>query len=335
MIPAAPRPLLALPESSRLWGLIPLLLAASVHAQEPAPAPPPATTTSPAPAEAPQPAELTPLQRFKRGKNLFEYGDCNGTVDVLAPLAVPGKLQDENDQLEVHRMLGVCYVLADKQLEGAREFSSLLSINPDYVLDPFLTPPNAIEVYERQKAAMAAQLEEIRRARDQARASGIDDNGGVLLEKTTVIKDVPLAAAFMPFGLAQAANGETVKAIVLGSIQGAMLAANVTMFWTTFGMAAQPEGQRVETQDKLTTYQVLWYGHIIAAMGLGLSYGYGVADALWNREDGAVVEKKQSRRKLTPEEIKALQKVAPQQPAPSASGAEPPPAAAPSSPGGR
>lgn len=258
------------------------------------------------------PAEPTPDQRYRRGKSLFEFGDCGPTTEMLAPLAVPGKLQDDRSQLDVHLMLGVCYVLAAKELEASREFSSLLAIDPDFTLDPFLVPPPVIEVYDRQKAVMKEQLTEIRKAREASKASGLDASGGVLLERTTVVKDVPLAAAFMPFGLAQSANGENVKAVVVGSIQGAFFAANAGMFWASFVvLGGRDPGVVVADSESKATYQGLLYGHLIALVGFSAAYGYGVADALWNREDGEVVKKTQTRRALTPAEIKELKKIAP------------------------
>jgi hypothetical protein len=263
---------------------------------------------SPAPAQE----DGTPDERYRRGKSLFEFGDCAPAIAALAPLAVPGKLQDDRSQLDVHLMLGVCYVLANNELAATREFSSLLAIDPDFTLDPFLVPPPVIEVYDRQKTAMKEQLAEIKKAREKARDSGLDPVGGVLLESTTTIRDVPLAAAFMPLGLAQSANGENVKAIVVGSVQGAFLVANVGMFWGSF-LTLEGKDPSVVFRDpaKKTAYQNFIWGGVIAALGFSAAYGAGVADALWNREDGAVVSKSQTRRALTPKEIKELKKIAP------------------------
>lgn len=274
-----------------------------------------------------QEPELTADQRYRRGKSLFDIGDCAPAVEMLQPLAVPGKLQDDKAQLDVHLMLGVCYVLSNKELEASREFSSLLAIDPDFNPDPFLVPPPVIEVYERQKAAMKEQLAEIRRVREASRAAAEENaQGAILVERTTVIKDVPMAVAFMPLGLAQAANGENVKAVIIGGVQGIALLANASMFWTqVVTQAGRPYNELSEAEQG--TYDVLAYGHLIALVGFGVAYGYGVADALWNREDGAVLEKKQTRRALTPAELKEVRKI-PAAPTPSTgagTGALPPP----------
>jgi hypothetical protein len=264
-----------------------VLASLNVRAQEAPPPPPP-----------PASEELTPDLRYRRGKILFDTGDCPATIDTLSPLAVPGKLKDAKAQLDVHMMLGACYVDAKKENEASRELSAVLAIDPDYSPDPFLVPPSVIELFERQKAAMREELEAIRRARDAAKAAAADLQGGVVVERTTIIKDVPVAVAFMPLGLAQSANGENVKGLIFGSIQGAFLLANATMYWAQIGTLGGRTPDKLSAEE-LATYQGLGYGHLGSLVLFGVAYGVGVADALWNREDGAVVDKKQSRRPLT------------------------------------
>ncbi len=289
--------------------------AATPPAATPPAAPPPAATpatTPAAPRAEPASKPMTPEQIYKHGKNLFEYQDCPGTIETLAPLAVPGQLQDEDEQLDVHRMLGICYALADKPkpLEAAREFSSLLSINPDFALDPFLTPPAAIEIFDRQKAAMKVQLEELRRARERAKADAVDEHGGVLIERTTVVKEVPLAVAFMPFGLAQAANGSTTKAVIVGAAEGVTAASTVALFWTSILMLLLDDKVRTD-QPEQDVYHAVLDAQFISALAFAGLYVYGVGDALYDRDDGGVVDTKQTRRRLTPEELRHADKIAP------------------------
>jgi hypothetical protein len=273
--------------------------------EPPPPAPSPGTAA---------PADVTPELRYKRGKGLFDYGDCNGTLETLSPLSVPGQLQDEREQLDVHRMLGVCDALNDKPKDAEHEFDSLLSIDPRFNLDPFLTPPAAIEIFDRQKESMKAKLDEIQRARDRAKQHADEMQGGVLLERTTVVRDEPLAVSFMPFGLAQAANGETGKAIAVGVVQGVTLASTVVTFWASMAILGQQvnptqKGDAGTAAAQSEAYSALVYTEVGSAMAFVLAYGYGAGDALWNREDRAVVEKREQKRPLTPEEIQALKKV--------------------------
>lgn len=288
-----------------------MLQTPAIHAAEPAEGPSAPTSTSPVaalPAAAATAVEDTasPEQRFRRGKRSFEYRDCPAAIASLADLAVPGLLADERDQLEVHRMLGICYALADQKREASREFSSLLSLDPDHQLDPFEVPPPVMELFETQKQLMKARLDELRRAREQQRDELVD--GGVLVERVTTLQTTPVATAFLPFGLAQWANGEPVKAAVFGSIQGVALLVNVVGYWGS--IAVQTQGPRDGyAQDEVTLENALYFSH---AAGLGVllvGYGVGVADALWNREEQAIVASKATKRPMTPKELANLRRI--------------------------
>jgi hypothetical protein len=250
---------------------------------------------------------MAPEQRFKTGASLFAYRDCPGAVAVLSDLAIPGQLDDERDQLSVHRMLGICFALGDQRREAAREFSSLLSIDPDFELDPFEVPPPVVEVFDAQKAAMKVRLAEIRRARERAREDGVGDEGGVLVERVTTVRTTPWAASFLPFGLSQLANGEPVKAAVLGAAQGIGLLANVAGFWGS--LAVQQGFKDGFTDDEVVAENVFWYGQFVGAGLFAVGYGIAVADAFWNREDQAVLADKQTKRPLTPAELKRLRRI--------------------------
>ena len=293
-----------------------MLCAGLTHAQ---PAP---TTTAP---------KTTPEEQFRAGKRLFEYRDCPGTIATLIDLAIPGFLADEAQQLEVHRMLGICYALDDQRREASREFSSLLSLNPDFQLDPFEVPPPVLELFELQKQTMKARLDELRRARERARED-LTDEGGVLVERVTTVRETPWPVALLPFGIAQAVNGETGKAAVIGIAQGVGLLANVVGYWGS--IVVQNEGSKGlknnYTQAEADLENVFWYGHLVGAGVLLVSYGVGVADALWNLEAEAVTASKATKRPPTPAEMKKLRRIerapAPAEPPAPTSGALDPPA---------
>ncbi len=279
------------------------------------PATTPTTTTPAAPTTTAEPTDAAPElkspdQRFKRGKSLFEYRDCPGTIAAIAELAVPGQLADEADQLEVHRMLGICHGLVDTpdhKREAAREFSSLLSIDPDFVLDPFEVPPNVVEIFETQKTAMKARLDEIRKAR--AKEDNFDD-GGVLVERTTQVRVTPLPVVFVPFGLAQLANGDLGRGALYGGIQGVALVVNVVGFWGTYALQAEADANGgAFSPAQAQTETILWWTEKVALAVLVSSYAVSVGDAWWNREDQLVLADKQTKRPLTSSELKKLKRI--------------------------
>lgn len=285
--------------------VVAVLLAATARAQGDAP-PPPAVAPA-LPAEEPP----TPEARYKRGTNFFEYGDCTSAVEVLGPLAQPGQLKDEAQQVEVHRMLGVCFYQLGRIADASRELSSLLYIDPDYTLDPFLTPPPVVELFEAQKAGIRQKLDEIKKAREREEREA--PAAGILVERTTVIRESPFATIFMPFGLAQLANGDVGLGVVLGSAQAALLAANIGAYWWTVGISRPATGtptpalfgaREVKTPGDTVLYTTLAYaGAAALVVGVGVYLG-SVVQAWWFREDRRVVEDKEERRALTPEEMK-------------------------------
>ncbi len=281
--------------------LLSTTFSAATKAQE-TPETPETTTTAPLPEESAD-------QKFKRGKGYFEYRDCPGTIAAVSELAVPGQLSDEKDQLEVHRMLGICHALVDSpdhKREAAREFSSLLSIDPDFQLDPFEVPPHVVEVFETQKTAMKARLDEIRRAR--ANEDNFAD-GGVLVERTTEVRVTPFSNVFLPFGLAQLSNGDLVKAGIFGGVQGVALAVDLVGFVGVTVLQAQTDGGFVVTPEQKAAFDVFWGAQAVGVAVLGIAYIGGVSDAWYNREEQAVLAEKQTKRPLTSSELKKLKRI--------------------------
>lgn len=221
---------------------------------------------------------------------------------------MPGLLADEREQLEVHRMLGICHALvdtADNKREAAREFSSLLSIDPDFQLDPFEVPPNVVEIFEAQKTAMKARLDEIRKAR----AKEDDFDGGILVERTTQVRTTPFPVVFVPFGLGQLANGDLGKGAAFGVLQGVGLIANVVGYWGSVAVQASEKDGSGYTADEANLETAFIATELV---GLGLmvvGYVGSVGDAWWNREEQAVLAEKQTKRPLTSSELKKLRRI--------------------------
>lgn len=257
-------------------------------------------------APAPDDAEgLSPVQRFRRGEMHFAYGDCAGTVSALAPVAVPGELEDEKQLVEAHRMLAVCYFQQGRPDEVKRQLESLLFIDPEYELDPFRTPPPVMELFDELKDTIREKLRAIEDARKQREAKTQKPTGTLLVERTTVVRETPFAAVFLPFGLSQWANGEVIKAAIVGSLQGLTLATNIGAGVTALGIDAidgtigsYPRDEPVQA----VAYQGAWLVSTLALATFVGVYGYGVADAMWNYEETTTARTKEDRRELTPQE---------------------------------
>ncbi len=163
----------------------------------------------------------TPAE-YKRAKNLFEYGDYKTAVPLLEELVLPGRLEDELEVAAAHRMLGVAYHQTGRKQEAAREFKSLLYLEPDAALDPFLTPPDVVEFFDTVKQDMADRLPQLRELRAKERADReklLKEPGGRPVEtvapRTTQVvrrvRVVPWPLLFAPLGIPQFMMGHWLR----------------------------------------------------------------------------------------------------------------------------
>ena len=252
--------------------------------------------------EEPTTTPLTDEERYRRATNLFEYGDCESVVDMLGDYALVGAGGDEERLAETHRMLGICYFQLGRRAEAERELKSLLYLNPDYVLDPFLTPPPVVELFDGLKSSMRQKLDDVRRARERTQK---DAQGAktVVVERVERRAITPWQTVLLPLGFAQAANGELIKAIVFGVLQGTLLVANVGAWALVQGLRPVPApeapvlpvagsvtlgGSEVSLQAILA--QVAWVGMMGALSGFVIAYVAGVGDAWWNHEGDTLID---------------------------------------------
>jgi hypothetical protein len=250
---------------------------------------------------APTLAESSPLQALAAGRAAYGARDCGATRSALEPLAVPGKLTDSGDQLDVHRMLGICYASGGDERAATREFASMLAINPDAALDEFEVPPAVVALFNQQQQAMRVQLEEIRRLR----ATPLPADPAqplVAIETTTAVERLPWAVNFVPFGVPQFLRGQTAWGAVLGIAQGLFLTTNVVAYWASLAVqAGRTDGV---SQLELTLDHALWWPHVGGLVLFAAAYAVGVIEAFAADDPAPTITQKV--RRLTPAEASAI-----------------------------
>lgn len=254
----------------------------------------PQSSARPAPTEDGPLESSSPAQRLRRGQNLFEFGDCAGATAVLESVAHPGILGDERQLLDVYRMLGICRFLGGQQTLAERRFEQMLYIDPEQSLDSFRTPPPVVEAFDRVKARIKAKLALIEAAKEREREKTAPPPATVLVERERVVETTPFVTIFLPFGLAQWANGEPGKALGVGLSQGLFLSANVASFWTLQGLKADGAKDPAEVD----THNVLQVTQAVALFGFVGLYLYGVGDAWWHHVAARTVSESESRRTI-------------------------------------
>jgi len=93
----------------------------------------------------------TPATDLKRAKDRYEFGAWADAAGAVRQVFAQYPDLPEAQAVEAWRILGLAeYQLGDQS--AARDaFIQLLSVNPDYALDPFLVPPNIVDFFDRVK----------------------------------------------------------------------------------------------------------------------------------------------------------------------------------------
>jgi hypothetical protein len=204
--------------------------------------------------------------------------------------------------VEALRMLGISEFHLGDLNQARSAFVALLSIEPDYALDPFLVPPPVVEFFDRVKREHEPQLgplrERKRAAEEQARLAEEARRKLILEEQartgppTKVIRVQERIYLFnwMPFGAGQFQNGQKSKGTIIAAAQlvlaginlGAILAHNQIADDTSRRCApSQPSGcSRPPFSDSdrelLSRIDVAKYASAAAFWGV---YAFGVYDA--------------------------------------------------------
>ncbi|MCP4504061.1 MAG: hypothetical protein GY822_29400 [Deltaproteobacteria bacterium] len=262
--------------------------------------------------------EFTDTKRFSKGLRSFEFGDCKRVVRLLRPLALPGRVTDQDRLLKVHRMLGVCFLQLNDEAGARAALKALLYLKSDYVLDPFLTPPAVVKIFEEERQEVLRKLDAINRAKEKK-----EERRTLLIERNTTVEHIPFWTIFLPFGGAQMANDESIKGAVIGGLMGTTLATNVAAFWTVQGICwsqTTQEGTCTYAHDKVdgiasgaSTWQnAHTTAQVVSASALGafvLVYLYSVADGWWNWVPERVVKSEEKEQELTPEDQAARETI--------------------------
>lgn len=238
---------------------------------------------------------------LKRARDRCEFGawaDCAGTLRPW--LAKEPPLADE-DAVEAWRLLGIAEWHLEDHDQARAAFVNLLSVDPDYTLDPFLVPPPIVEFFDRVKReheeALAPLRERKRELREQLRLAD-EAKRRLLLEEqartgppTKVVRVQERLYVFnwMPLGAGQFQNGQRAKgtAIAAGQLVAGMVNLGAIVFHNQIAddrgrlcTAGQPGCSRppYTDSDRALLARVDAVKYVSAALFWAL-YAYGVWDA--------------------------------------------------------
>ena len=226
--------------------LFPLLLLAADPPTPPAAAVAPATAPAAAPAPT-APSEpfvvANPAETLRQAKNTFDYGNYNSAAAMTDQLLASKQLDRAADQQEAYRILGLSRFFLKQTAPAQNAFLNLLALDPDYQLDPFYVPPQAIAFFESVRTDNQALLQPIRERRRATREAQRQEEAarqkllsqtkpGEAEAKVTVVnvwrqsQHSPLLA-LLPFGAGQFQNDSPRLGWALLATEGALAGTSI------------------------------------------------------------------------------------------------------------
>ncbi len=184
-------------------------------------------------------------------------GDWPRVEALVEPLLAPSAQLSSVDRAEADRLAGLAAFFAQRTADAEREFVAYLKLDLDGHLDPALYPPEVVNFFNDVRARHASELH---------------------AAKPAPKRYWPLALV-PPF--AQFQNGERVKGIVIGSLLGAFLAANVTTYLVLRAWCHNPGGTCDDAgKNHFQAARSLGAWNTVAGVGLIATYVYGVWDGV-------------------------------------------------------
>jgi tetratricopeptide (TPR) repeat protein len=245
----------------------------------------------------------TPTADLKRARDRYEFGAYADAAAAVQQLLAASPDLPEGQRVEAWRILGLSeYQLGDRGASRAA-FVNLLSVDPDYTLDPFLVPPQIVEFFDRIKAEAEPQLQPLRDRRRELKEQerlAEEARRKLLAEeairagpptKLVVVQEHVYILNFLPFGAGQFQNGEPTKGTIIAVSQVLLAATNLGAILAHNAIAQDPSRRcSVSSPTNCSNppipdsdRQLLQNIDVVKYVSAGLFwavYVYGVADAL-------------------------------------------------------
>jgi len=212
--------------------------------------------------------------KLKAATELFGKNECQKVIEALTTKDFTKSLENESDFIEYYRLLGICYFKQKDTRNAEIELNELLFINPDYELDPFITPPPLLEIFGKLKTNVKAKSNELLIAKDKVFEKPNQ------IEKEMIYYKTSIYPALMPFGIGQFENGEVVKGSLIAASQAVMLGSNIGFYWWKRSLL-----NAHSTSTNLDQFNLAQTLQFVALGAFAAIYIYGIVDAFLNRED--------------------------------------------------
>lgn len=271
--------------------MIALWLALAVAA-----APPAAAKVDPAPAN--------PVDALRQAKDSFDYGSYDQAAKLAEQLTTTHALERPQDQMEAYRILGLARFFLHESVAAQDAFLNLLSLDPDYQLDPFYVPPQAISFFESvrsQNQTLLQPIRERRRAAEQAIAAEEEARQKLLAQAKAPPPEEPKvkvvnvrverhnpALALLPFGVGQFQNGNP-------KLAWGLLVSEVAVAGTSFGTFwwLELKNGTLQPSQNNSAALVRDVSNATGATFFAL-WAFGIGEALWHFNSTVTVREEEA-----------------------------------------
>ncbi len=290
----------------------------------------PPSRPPPAPAAPPQwqsPAtDNSPEAQLGRAKLAYQRGDYGAAVLVLRPLLYPQSLLAQEDQvLLAHKLLALSYFFEHDEAGAEQELNLLLSLRPDFALDPVVDPIKAVAFLDDIRRRNEQRLQEIRRrqAEDELRAKSeteaLQRQAELLAQKQArrvyierVVHRQFSAVSLVPFGVPQLASRRRALGAVLltgelltgGASLGSWLTVRLRYPDNTFPPREYNTAQAL-TATYLTTGVVFW-GLVLTGLIDALLHARTITEVHELREPPKDLEREPAPPRVSLQPLRAL-----------------------------
>jgi hypothetical protein len=213
----------------------------------------------------------SPEQKLERAKLAYQRGDYGAVVLLLRPLLYPQTLLAQEEQvLLAHKLLALSDYFEHDEAGAEQEFNLLLSLRPDFALDPVVDPLQAVAFLDEIRRRNAERLEEIRRRqaeeeqRRRLEAEQLQKQAEALAQQRTrriyierVVHKRFSAVDLLPFGIPQlVARRRAMGAVLLVSevLTGAASLSTWLVVRTRYPNGQYPARELVLSQALTGTY---------------------------------------------------------------------------------
>jgi tetratricopeptide (TPR) repeat protein len=244
-----------------------------------------------------------PASDLKRARDRYEFGAWADAAGAVREVLSRYKDLPEPQAVEAWRLLGLAEFQLGDRAAARAAFVSLLTVDPDYALDPFLVPPRIVEFFDGIKAEAEPQLQPLREQRRQLREQerlAEEARRKLLAEeqarsgppaKVVIVQEHVYILNFLPFGAGQFQNGDRTKGTIIAVSQAVLALTNLGAILAHNYIAQDPSRRctvssptncsnpPIPDSDRAILQNIDVVKYVSAALFWGL-YVYGVSDAL-------------------------------------------------------